>query len=230
MTIEERLDETEQKIRKACEKAGRKREEVQLIAVTKTRTAEEINTAIRWGITDIGENRVQELTEKFDALLPCRKHLIGQLQTNKVKYILDKVDLIHSLDRPALAQQIEKLAAKNQLAPIPVLLEINIGHEDTKSGILPENLSEHLDIFQNFRYIKVMGLMTVAPASANESEQERYFETMRELLGRTQTFFGPDCRELSMGMSRDYEAAIRQGATMIRLGTAIFGERNYNIT
>ena len=230
MTIEERLEETERKIRDACVKSGRKREDVKLIAVTKTRTPEEINTAIRWGITDIGENRVQELTEKYEVLLPCKKHLIGQLQTNKVKYILEKVEMIHSLDRAALAEQIEKLAQKNNLAPVKTLIEINIGHEDTKSGILPENLSEHLDIFQNFRYIKVMGLMTVAPANANEEEQERYFETMRELLVRAQAVFGPECRELSMGMSRDYEAAIRQGSTMIRLGSAIFGERNYNIT
>ena len=201
-----------------------------MIAVTKTRTVGEINQVIEAGAEHIGENRVQELLSKYDGIdKRAHKHLIGQLQTNKVKAIIDKVELIHSLDRLSLAEEIDKLAQKRNLKPVNVLVEVNIGKETTKSGILPDNLTEYLDILANFRYINPIGLMTVAPINATVDEQHVYFEQMFKLLEEGKKRFGSSFCELSMGMSRDYETAIKHGATMIRLGTALFGERNYNI-
>ena len=230
MTIEQRVYEVNNNIERVCALSGRKKEDVKLIAVTKTRTCEEINRVIEAGITAIGENRVQEFLEKYEFIdQNAEKHLIGQLQTNKVKYIFDKISLIHSLDRISLAQELNKYAQKKENSVIKALVEVNIGAEPTKSGVLSDNLTEYLDILTNFRYIKPIGLMTVAPSNATEKEQNIYFEKMFELLQRGKKIFGEDFCQLSMGMSRDYEAAIRQGATMIRLGTALFGERNYNI-
>ncbi len=230
MTIQEKYLQISQEVSCLCDKYGRNKDDVKIIAVTKTRTVEEINQAIQVGANIIGENRVQELLEKYDYIdKNVEKHLIGQLQTNKVKYIIDKVDLIHSLDRISLAEQIEKTAKNKNLPPVNVLVEVNIGYETTKSGILPNKLTEYLDILTNFRYINPIGLMTVAPATATEDEQNVYFEQMFNLLQEGKKIFGSNFCNLSMGMSRDYETAIKHGATMIRLGTAIFGERNYNI-
>ena len=143
MTVRENIEIHKERIARAARESGRQASDVELIAVTKTRTVEEINEAIRAGIRVIGENRVQELLEKYDSIdKSCEAHLIGQLQTNKVKYVLDKVTLIHSLDRVSLAEQINSLAEKRNMSPVKVLVEVNIGKEDTKSGILPENLTE----------------------------------------------------------------------------------------
>ncbi len=230
MNLRQRYLEICEKIEKACSASGRKTGDVELIAVTKTRSVQEINEAVGLGIKTIGENRVQELLEKYEGIDPRASiHLIGQLQTNKVKYILDKVEVIHSLDRISLAQQIDKLVEKAQMAPKKVLVEVNIGNESTKSGVSPDKLSEYLDSLQNFRYIKPIGLMTVAPAWASETELEKYFAHMRLLLEAGKERFGEEFSQLSMGMSHDYEAAVRQGATMIRIGTALFGARNYDI-
>lgn len=230
MTIKESYIGACEKVEKICLNCGRKKDDVKIIAVTKTRTVDEINQVINAGADIIGENRVQELLEKYDGIdNRAQKHLIGQLQTNKVKYIIDKVSLIHSLDRISLAEQIDKIAQNRNLPPVNVLVEVNIGNETTKSGILPDNLTEYLDILTNFRYINPIGLMTVAPATATVNEQNIYFEKMFNLLEEGKKRFGNSFCELSMGMSRDYEAAIKHGATMIRLGTALFGERNYNI-
>lgn len=229
MTIQQRFLEIKDNVDKICDSCGRSSQDVKIIAVTKTRTAEEINEAINAGATIIGENRVQELLEKYDDIDKSAEiHLIGQLQTNKVKYIGDKVSLIHSLDRISLAEELNKYCIKNEINEIKALVEVNIGCETTKSGVLPDNLSEYLDNLMNFRYIKPIGLMTVAPLTATEYEQNVFFEKMRNLLEIGKTRFGEDFCQLSMGMSRDYEAAIKQGATMIRIGTALFGERNYN--
>lgn len=230
MTITQRYNEIKSNVEKICTLNGRNPDDVKIIAVTKTRTADEINESISAGAAIIGENRVQELLEKYDSINKNADiHLIGQLQTNKVKYIIKKVSLIHSLDRISLAEELEKQCIKNENMSIKVLVEVNIGNEPTKSGVLPDKLTEYLDILANFRYIKPIGLMTVAPMNANEVEQNIYFEKMRNFLEIGKNRFGNEFCELSMGMSKDYEVAIKQGATMIRLGTAIFGERNYNI-
>ncbi len=229
MTIENRYDKICEQIDSACALANRKREEITLIAVTKTRSAEEINKAISLGISDIGENRVQELLSKFDEIdKNAQVHLIGQLQTNKVKYIIDKVKLVHSLDRISLAKELDAQAKSKLNAPIDVLVEVNIGKETTKCGVLPENLTEYLDILQDFLYIKPRGLMTVAPMTATEKELDVYFSKMQQLLAKGQDVFGSGFDILSMGMSRDFAAAIKHGSTMIRIGTALFGERDYN--
>ena len=230
MTIEQRVYEVNNNIERVCALSGRKKEDVKLIAVTKTRTCEEINRVIEAGITAIGENRVQEFLEKYEFIdQNAEKHLIGQLQTNKVKYIFDKISLIHSLDRISLAQELNKYAQKKENSVIKTLVEVNIGAEPTKSGVLSDNLTEYLDILTNFRYIKPIGLMTVAPAHASDYEQNVYFEKMYKLLEYGKTVFGSEFSELSMGMSRDFENAIKHGSTMVRIGTALFGERNYNI-
>lgn len=227
MTLEERYENVRERIDKACADAHRDKNGVRLICVTKTRTPEEINAVLSLGAREIGENRVQELASKVDAIDPrARVHLIGQLQTNKVRSLPERVELIHSLDRLSLAETLEK-AGEKRGRPFEALVEVNVGREASKSGIFPENLSDFLDILQNFRYIKVKGLMTVAPKASSPAVPERCFAEMRELLSRGQAVFGADFRELSMGMSGDFEAAIRQGATMVRVGTAIFGERNY---
>ncbi len=229
MTIQQRFLEIKDNVDRICENCGRNTDDVKIIAVTKTRSADEINEAIKAGAKYIGENRVQELLEKYEYIDKSAEiHLIGQLQTNKVKFIGDKVSLIHSLDRISLADELNKFCIKNEINEIKTLVEVNIGCETTKSGVLPNNLSEYLDNLINFRYIKPVGLMTVAPINATEYEQNVFFEKMRELLEFGKARFGQEFCELSMGMSRDYEAAIKQGATMIRIGTALFGERNYN--
>lgn len=229
MTIEQRYYEVCQNIEKACALSGRKRDDVTLIAVTKTRSAEEINKAISLGANVIGENRVQELLSKYDDIdKNAQIHLIGQLQTNKVKYIIDKVKLVHSLDRISLATELNNQAKNKLNAPIDALIEVNVGAETTKCGILPENLIEYLDILQNFLYIKPKGLMTVAPKTATEKELDEYFAKMQRLLQQGQSIFGSDFNVLSMGMSRDYVCAIKHGSTMVRVGTALFGERDYN--
>lgn len=230
MTIKENYLNACENVEKLCLSCGRKATDVKIIAVTKTRSVDEINQVIEAGAEHIGENRVQELLLKYDDIdKRAHKHLIGQLQTNKVKAIIDKVELIHSLDRISLAEEIDKLAQKRNLKPVNVLVEVNIGKETTKSGILPDKLTEYLDILANFRYINPIGLMTVAPINATVDEQHVYFEQMFKLLQEGKMRFGNGFCELSMGMSRDYETAIKHGATMIRLGTALFGERNYNI-
>ena len=228
------IDENYKRIVDAMEEAKAKyrkpSDDITLMAVTKTVAPEAVNHAISCGIHTLGENRVQEYLSKKDFYSKDAKvHFIGHLQTNKVKYILDKVEVIHSLDRIFLAQQIDKLVEKAQMAPKKVLVEVNIGNESTKSGVSPDKLSEYLDSLQNFRYIKPIGLMTVAPAWASETELEKYFAHMRLLLEAGKERFGEEFSQLSMGMSHDYEAAVRQGATMIRIGTALFGARNYDI-
>lgn len=230
MTIEQKFYEIKNEVERICDQNGRNVNDVKIIAVTKTRTVDEINCAIKAGASIVGENRVQELLEKYDHIdKNAEIHLIGQLQTNKVKYIMNKVSLIHSLDRISLAEELEKQCKKNGNMSIKTLVEVNIGNESTKSGVLPDNLTEYLDILANFRYIKPIGLMTVAPSDATEYQQNVYFEKMCKLLDEGKSRFGNEFCELSMGMSRDYRAAIKQGATMIRLGTALFGERIYNI-
>ena len=230
MSLQQRYSEICENVQRACDACGRSFDEVEIIAVTKTRSVQEINEAVALGIKTIGENRVQAFLEKYENYHGNGEfQFIGTLQPNKVKYIIGKVDMIHSLDRVSLAQQIDKTVQKTQMDPMKVLVEVNIGKEPTKSGVLPDKLSEYLDSLQNFRYIKPVGLMTVAPAQASELALEQYFAQMYQLLEQGKERFGNEFIQLSMGMSHDYEAAVRQGATMIRIGTALFGQRNYNI-
>mgnify|MGYP003319270167 CR=1 FL=1 len=229
MSIAENVAKILADIETAAVAAGRDPKEITLCAATKMNDAARVREAIAAGVRCCGENRVQELLSKYEQIDKSAKiHLIGQLQTNKVKYIIDKVSLVHSLDRLSLAKELDAQAKNRLNAPIEALVEVNIGSETTKCGVLPENLTEYLDILRDFMYIKPRGLMTVAPAMATEAELDMYFTKMQQLLQDTQKAFGSEFNILSMGMSRDYATAIKHGSTMIRLGTALFGERDYN--
>ena len=200
-----------------------------LMAVIKTRTAEEINFAIReCGITMVGENRVQELLSHYeDVDHTVEWHFIGTLQKNKVKYIVDKVDMIQSLDSESLAQEIDKRSAKIGKV-MPVLIEINIGREESKSGILPEELNALCMALQKYQNIRVKGLMTIAPICEDKNDYHRYFEEMNAIREHLFPTYFPDVKEpiLSMGMSGNFMQALQNGSHMIRVGEGIFGKRN----
>lgn len=202
-----------------------------LCAVIKTRTNEEIDYAVReCGVRVVGENRVQELLEHYPTLSAdgAEIHFIGHLQKNKVKYIADKIDMIESLDSVPLAAELEKHLARLGRT-LDALIEINIGHEEQKSGILPEELADFLDSLENFPHINVRGLMTVAPKCENESDYDVYFSETKKLFDEVFKSKRPSVHSpvLSMGMSGSYRRALAHGSTEIRLGTKIFGERDY---
>lgn len=202
----------------------------ELIAVTKTRTVEEINCAIDYGVRHIGENRVQELMEKYDALHKdhLKIHLIGRLQTNKVKYIIGKVDLIHSVDSLKLAEEISKRALAKNLCQ-EILVEVNVGEEESKGGVSKNELIPLLHSLSQLPGIKVRGLMCIPPVALTEHGNLKYFLEMKKLLVdiSNEKIDNIDMDILSMGMSDDYPDAIAAGSSFIRVGTAIFGERNY---
>ena len=224
--LETQLKEVEAKIQAACDRAGRKREEVTLIDVSKTKLIEMLKEAYDLGVRVFGENKVQEITAKYDALPDdIHWHMIGHLQTNKVKYVIGNASLIQSVDRLELAKEISRLAVKAGITQ-DVLAEVNIGGEAQKGGIAPDELKDLLSIISELPGIRVKGLMCVPPA-VGEEEARRYFASMRRLFEDIASagIPGVDMRELSMGMSGDYKSAIKEGATMVRVGTAIFGAR-----
>lgn len=225
----ENLKAVNDEIEKSARECGRDPESVRLIAVTKTYGADKINEAIDGGVTDIGENRVQEILEKYESVKPCRWHLIGHLQKNKVKYIIDKVELIHSVESFELAKEIDKQAKK--IGKVQrVLLEVNVSGEESKFGIKPQECEELCRrIAEEFGNVKVEGLMTVAPFTDDMELLEGVF---RELKGLAEEIGGMnipnvDMSEISMGMTNDYPLAVKCGATMVRVGTGIFGKRDY---
>ena len=212
------------KIKLAAERVGRKEESVKLVAVTKTVDVSKIKEAIRAGIKIIGENRVQEAREKFkDIGKEVEWHLIGHLQTNKVKYIFDIFSLIHSVDSLSLAEEIQK-RAENKGLETDILIEVNLSGEKTKFGILPEKAINFVKDISRFKNINIMGLMTIPPFSESPEDSRKYFKMLRMLRDDIQRE-GIEMKELSMGMSNDFEVAVEEGATMVRIGTAIFGER-----
>lgn len=225
--IDERLKTISYKIGEACACCGRKPEEIAVMAVTKTVAPVYINYAVKQGnLTLLGENRAQELCEKYDAYSLKQEHIhfIGHLQTNKVRQVIDKVSMIQSVDSLKLAEEIDKLAAKSGRR-MDVLLEVNIGCEETKSGVLPEHLSELAHAVAELENLRIKGLMAVPPIGASESSFGRMEELFRKLGGES----GMSMEILSLGMSADYTTAIRYGSTMVRLGSAIFGPRDYAV-
>lgn len=216
-TIAELLDETS-------------RHGVKLIAVTKTVPTEIINEAISCGVTAIGENRVQELLEKYDSLdkRNLEIHLIGRLQTNKVKYIVGKVDLIHSVDSLKLGSAIDKYAKICEKVQ-NVLVQVNVSGEQTKGGVAPDELEALLVSLSKLKNIKVRGLMCIPPAEKIPGENKRFFSLLNKMMvDNNNKNIDNICMDtLSMGMSGDYRTAIECGATMVRIGTKIFGKRNY---
>ena len=227
MTIRENLERVRETMRLACERSGRNVDDVTLIAVTKYVETARIAQAVAAGVTEIGENRAQEFTEKltFYKQNHLRAHFIGQLQTNKVKYICGKADLIQSVDREPLLDAICTYAQKHDLVQ-DILIEVNIGHEAQKGGVLPEDLDRLAERIAAQNHVRLRGLMCVPPATDKEAVRP-YFRTMLQRYERLRTAY-PDLPidTLSMGMSHDYDAAIEEGATMVRVGTAIFGPRN----
>lgn len=228
--ISENYLRIQEQILNACNDAGRSPNEVTLLAVTKTVDAERINAAIQLGVTDIGENRVQEFLGKRDDLnlQNVRAHLIGHLQTNKVRQIVGKVQMIQSVDSLRVAQAIHRYS-KEQGIVTPILVEVNIGGEEAKSGIAPTELERLLTDIAPLDSIQVRGLMTVPPILEKEREKREIFSKMYQLfvdIG-AKNIDNISMQILSMGMSDDYREAILEGSTMVRIGSALFGKRNY---
>jgi len=223
--IENNLEIINEKIKKASLKVNRNPQEIKLVAVTKTATIEQIKEAISAGVKIIGENKVQEAKEKYQILTGNTEwHLVGHLQTNKVKYAVEIFDLIHSVDSIKLAKEIDKRSLQFGMMT-NVLVEVNVSEEETKYGIKPEEVEPFLKEISGFSRIKVRGLMTIAPISEDQEEVRPYFRKLRELSKEIKSKniknVKMDC--LSMGMTEDFEVAIEEGANMVRIGRGIFG-------
>ncbi len=215
-----------EKLNKAAEGSNRRLKDISILAATKTVDADTINYAISRGINLIGENKVQELLSKKDQIIEVEKHFIGHLQTNKVKDIINEVSLIHSVDSIKLAKEISKQAVKNEKT-MDILLEVNIGGEESKWGFEPENLEENLEEIASLPNIRIKGLMAIPPVCNEPEENRKYFRKMYKLfidIG-TKKIDNSSMEILSMGMSDDFDVAVSEGATLIRLGTALFGRR-----
>ena len=228
-SISENIKMIQEEKAQAAIRTGRKPEDILLCAVTKNHTAEEINEAIACGVTDIGENRVQEILDKYENVNKVKWHMIGHLQTNKVKYIIDKVCMIHSVDSLHLAQEIDRRAGQHGIV-MDILVEVNAAGDEAKFGVDTEStealVKQILDTCEN---VRVRGLMTIAPFAEDPEEVRPYFRQMKELYDRLAGISHGrlDFRYLSMGMSNDRVIAVEEGSTIIRVGTAIFGARTY---
>lgn len=215
------------RIESAAQKSGRNPNDIKLIAVTKNIEPETINLASEFGLKDFGENRVQEFLKKFDSVRhDINFHMIGHLQTNKVKYLVDKIKSIHSIDSIKLAKEIDKRFGEKHLK-IDAFIQIHTAKEETKFGLDPEELEQFLNQAQDLKNINFIGLMTIGTFTDDEKEIRRCFSTLRKLKDDYSHFKTEniDLRELSMGMTSDFEIAIEEGSTIVRIGTAIFGER-----
>jgi hypothetical protein len=230
--IRDNLENVENVISRECEKAGRDRNEVTLIAVSKTKPVEMLKVAYDYGCRDFGENKVQELVDKYEVLpKDIRWHMIGHLQTNKVKYIVDKVYLIHSVDSLKLAKEISKEALKKNVT-VNILIEVNVANEETKFGTTCEEVKNLVREIAKLPNVCIKGLMTIAPFVENGEENRAYFSKLKELavdidgenIDNVSMIF------LSMGMTGDYPIAVSEGATYVRVGTGIFGVRDYTMT
>lgn len=229
--LKENYELVSNKVKNACERAGRAAEDVTLIAVSKTKPVEMLQEVYDCGCRDFGENKVQEIMDKYDKLPnDIRWHMIGHLQTNKVKYIVDKVYMIHSVDSIKLAKEISKEAVKKNVT-VKILLEVNVAQEETKFGMMSDEVKEFYNEVIDLPGLKVCGLMTIAPYVEDSEENRQYFVKLRQLMVdmTEEKNDNKDVGELSMGMTGDYEVAIEEGATYVRVGTGIFGERNYLI-
>ncbi|MBO5210530.1 MAG: YggS family pyridoxal phosphate-dependent enzyme [Clostridia bacterium] len=212
----------------ALSRVGKTKKDVILLAATKTVDIDTINYAINKGINYIGENKVQELLSKRDGIIDVHHHFIGHLQTNKVKDIIDKVELIHSVDSLKLAKEISKQAAKKNKV-MDILLEINIGDEASKWGFTPENLLDGIKEISTLENVRICGLMAIPPMCENPENNRKYFKIMYQLFTDIKTENVDNCfmNILSMGMSDDFDIAIEEGANLVRVGTALFGKRYY---
>ncbi|TDT61838.1 YggS family pyridoxal phosphate-dependent enzyme [Fonticella tunisiensis] len=228
MSVSNNISRVRERIELAAMRAGRQPEDIELVAVSKMQSLEKMYEAKECGLRVFGENKVQELLDKYDKIQDVKWHFIGHLQTNKVKYIIDKVEMIHSLDRIGLVEEIDKRAKQiNRI--MPVLIQINIGREETKSGIYEEDVENFISGLEKYQNILVSGIMTIPPPSDNKSEIRGYFRRVKKIFDdlKQYKYKNFDIKYLSMGMTNDFEIAIEEGANIIRVGTGIFGQRNY---
>ncbi|HHT65603.1 MAG: YggS family pyridoxal phosphate-dependent enzyme [Caldicoprobacterales bacterium] len=226
MNCKMNIDEVRQRIRHALLTAGRQPDDITLIGVTKNVDLDVIQKAVAHGIDHLGENRVQELLSKYDHIKNVNWHMIGRLQRNKVKYIIDKAAMIHSLDSLSLAKEINRQAEKAGRV-VPVLVQVNPANEKTKSGLPYEEVIPFIETVYPLKYIRVMGLMLIAPFADNPETVRPYFVMMKQLYDCLKQYDYPHTKiqYLSMGMTNDFEIAIEEGSNMVRIGTALFGNR-----
>lgn len=230
MSIRENIAHVNELKAEAAQRSGHSGEDVLLVAVTKLHDVDEINEAIDCGITDIGENKVQEIMDKYEHVKPVKWHLIGHLQTNKVKYIIDKVSMIHSVDSLKLAQEINKRAQQHNLT-MDILIQVNSAEEESKFGITTEETGQLIrEILDTCENIRIRGLMCIAPFEENPDDVRVYFAEVKKLYDEYGKMEHPhlDFKYLSMGMSGDFQVAIEEGSNLIRVGTSIFGARDYS--
>ena len=229
--LSDNLHEVQENIRKACERSGRNPEDVMLIAVSKTKPVSDIEQIYAAGIREFGENKVQEMNDK-QKVLPgdINWHMIGHLQRNKVKYIVDNVAMIHSVDSVRLAEEISKEAVKKNVA-VDILVEVNVAKEESKFGLYTEDVSQFVEQISKLPGINIKGLMTSAPFVDNPEDNRQYFKKLKDLSVdiNAKNIDNVHMDFLSMGMTNDYVVAVEEGATHVRVGTAIFGHRDYNI-
>lgn len=230
--IKENINYVEQVIDKVCNESGRNRSEVTLIAVSKTKPVEMLQEAYETGCRDFGENKVQELVDKYEVMpKDIRWHMIGHLQRNKVKYIVDKVYLIHSVDSLRLAEEISKEAVKKNVN-VNVLIEVNAAGEETKFGTTTEEAKQLVRDVAKLPNVYIKGLMTIAPMVDEAEENRQFFKQLKKLSVdiAAENIDNVSMEVLSMGMTGDYSVAVSEGATLVRVGTGIFGERNYSVS
>lgn len=228
--LKDNLFDVEQRIQAACDRAGRDRSEVTLIAVSKTKPESDLQEIYDQGIRDFGENKVQELCRKIENMPKDIKwHMIGHLQRNKVKYIVDQVELIHSVDSFRLAEEINIQAKKKKIV-VPILVEVNIAQEESKFGVSKEDAIELVKQIAALDGVQIKGLMTIAPYVVDSEENRGYFRKIKDLsVDIENENIDNVCMDIiSMGMTGDFEVAIEEGSTMVRVGTGIFGERDYS--
>ena len=228
-TLAERLSQVRARMGAAALRVARQPEQVTLVAVSKTHSPGMVREAMAAGVIDFGENKVQEAEEKIPQVGrdSVRWHLIGHLQSNKARKAVELFDVIHSLDSVALARKLERACEKGDRAQLPVLVQVDLGKEVTKSGVTEDELLEIVDALKQCRRLRLQGLMTLPPFYDNSEEVRPFFRRLRELRDELRRLgaFGDGRGELSMGMTHDFEVAIEEGATIVRVGTAIFGER-----
>ncbi|MBM7624949.1 YggS family pyridoxal phosphate-dependent enzyme [Sporohalobacter salinus] len=229
--IKKNLNQVQKRIETAAKRAGRDSDEIKLVTVTKTRSIEEIQEAVEAGIVDLGENRVQELRDKYDNISQeINWHMIGHLQRNKVKYIMrmERCSLIHSMDSMRLAKKINKRAGMADRV-MDVLVQINVAGDENKFGLKPEETIDYLKEVSEFENLQVKGLMTMVPYVEDSEKVRPYFKRLKDLFDEAKRTDIPNIKmqELSMGITNDFEVAIEEGATIVRIGSAIFGPREY---
>jgi pyridoxal phosphate enzyme (YggS family) len=225
-SVSQNLERVREQIEQAAVKAGRAAEDIELVAITKTHPAEKVREAIEAGQTLFGESRVQEARAKIPELPSnIRWHFVGHLQKNKIRHALPLFEMIHSIDSLVLAQDMNRIAGEEGLHP-RVLLEVNVAGEGSKFGFSPDKLRQQMEDLLVLPRLSILGLMIIPPFTEKAEESRRYFVQLRELRDRLQTGFRVDLAQLSMGMTQDFPIAIEEGATLVRVGTAIFGERS----